>query len=95
MQTMKTSRTPPPTPDSEAWRIIRESIASLPNSSVKRLAGLAALNQLETADLRRKRIINLVQEALSQVRLDMKYLVFDLEVTRKERDSWKSKYYDK
>lgn len=38
---------------------------------------------------RRRRILNLVQEALSQLRLDMKYLVFDLEATRRERDSFK------
>lgn len=36
---------------------------------------------------RRRRILNLVQEALSQLRLDVKYLMFDLEVTRKERDA--------
>ncbi len=36
---------------------------------------------------RRKRILGLVQEALSQLRLDMKYLMFDLEATRRERDS--------
>lgn len=35
---------------------------------------------------RRRRILTLVQEALSQLRLDMKYLVFDLEATRRERD---------
>jgi len=35
---------------------------------------------------RRKRILSLVQEALSQLRLDVKYLMFDLEVTRQERD---------
>ncbi len=35
---------------------------------------------------RRRRILNLVQEALSQLRLDVKYLMFDLEITRKERD---------
>ncbi|HEX3868819.1 MAG TPA: transcriptional regulator [Pirellulales bacterium] len=35
---------------------------------------------------RRRKILNLVQEALSQLRLDMKYLVFDLEATRRERD---------
>ncbi len=35
---------------------------------------------------RRRRILNLVQEALSQLRLDVKYLMFDLEVTRRERD---------
>jgi hypothetical protein len=36
---------------------------------------------------RRRRILNLVQEALGQLRLDMKYLVFDLEATRRERDA--------
>ena len=35
---------------------------------------------------RRRRILNLVQDALAQLRLDMKYLVFDLEATRRERD---------
>jgi hypothetical protein len=35
---------------------------------------------------RRRRILTLVQEALSQLRLDVKYLMFDLEVTRRERD---------
>ena len=38
---------------------------------------------------RRRRILNLVQEALSQLRLDMKYLIFDLEATRRERDEYK------
>ncbi len=36
---------------------------------------------------RRRRILSLVQEALSQLRLDMKYLIFDLEATRRERDA--------
>jgi hypothetical protein len=39
---------------------------------------------------RRRRILNLVQDALSQLRLDMKYLVFDLEATRRERDDYRS-----
>jgi hypothetical protein len=38
---------------------------------------------------RRRRILQLVQEALSQLRLDMKYLVFDLEATRRERDAYR------
>ncbi len=38
---------------------------------------------------RRRRILALVQEALSQLRLDMKYLVFDLEATRRERDAYR------
>jgi len=40
---------------------------------------------------RRRRILNLVQEALSQLRLDMKYLVFDLEATRRERDDYRAR----
>ena len=38
---------------------------------------------------RRRRILNLIQEALNQLRLDMKYLVFDLEATRRERDNFR------
>lgn len=38
---------------------------------------------------RRRKIMNLVQDALAQLRLDMKYLLFDLEATRRERDSYK------
>jgi hypothetical protein len=38
---------------------------------------------------RRRRILNLVQDALGQLRLDMKYLVFDLEATRRERDDYR------
>ena len=38
---------------------------------------------------RRRRILNLVQDALAQLRLDMKYLVFDLEATRRERDTYR------
>lgn len=43
---------------------------------------------------RRRRILTLVQEALAQLRLDIKYLMFDLEVTRKERDELKQRLGD-
>lgn len=36
---------------------------------------------------RRRRIMTLVHEALSQVRLEMKFMLFDLEATRRERDA--------
>lgn len=48
-----------------------------------------ALKRAVDCSTRRRRILNLVQEALSQLRLDMKYLVFDLEATRRERDQYK------
>lgn len=43
------------------------------------------------ATMRRRRILCLVQEALGQLRLDLKYLMFDLHATRKERDEALSK----
>lgn len=49
------------------------------------------LNRVMESTKRRRRILNLVQDALSQLRLDMKYLVFDLEATRRERDSYRQK----
>lgn len=70
----------------------------LPRELIDLARSIAALppnyqNQLETAYVRvvdavrrRRRILSLVQEALSQLRLDIKYLMFDLEMTRKERD---------
>ena len=48
-----------------------------------------ALTRVVECSTRRRRILNLVQEALSQLRLDMKYLIFDLEATRRERDQYK------
>jgi len=37
---------------------------------------------------RRRKILQLVQDSIGQLRLDMKYLVFDLEATRRERDNY-------
>lgn len=50
----------------------------------------AAYERVAESILRRRRILNLVQEALSQLRLDVKYLMFDLETTRRERDQLQS-----
>ena len=47
------------------------------------------LQRVVQSTKRRRRILSLVQEALSQLRLDMKYLVFDLEATRRERDEYR------
>lgn len=48
-----------------------------------------ALDKVIESTKRRRRILNLVQDALSQLRLDMKYLMFDLEATRRERDEFR------
>lgn len=52
---------------------------------------LAALDRVVESTRRRRRILQLVQDALSQLRLDMKYLMFDLEATRRERDEYQAK----
>ncbi len=49
-----------------------------------------AYERVAESILRRRRILNLVQEALSQLRLDVKYLMFDLETTRRERDKFQA-----
>lgn len=51
----------------------------------------AAFGRVVEMVQRRRRILNLVQESLSQLRLDVKYLMFDLEVTRRERDELRSR----
>jgi len=50
-----------------------------------------ALTRVIDSTKRRRRILSLVQDALSQLRLDMKYLAFDLEATRRERDEYRQK----
>jgi len=49
------------------------------------------LNRVIDSNRRRRRILLLVQDALSQLRLDMKYMTFDLEATRRERDQLRAK----
>jgi hypothetical protein len=49
------------------------------------------LNRVLDSAKRRRRILGLVQDALGQLRLDMKYLTFDLEATRRERDEYRQK----
>lgn len=63
---------------------LADQIASLPPQY--RSALEPACSRVVDSFRRRRRILELVQEALAQLRLDVKYLMFDLEVTRKERD---------
>lgn len=69
-------------------RELSTAIDSLPGHH--RDAVLPALRRVIDCSTRRRRILNLVQEALAQLRLDMKYLIFDLEATRRERDQYKA-----
>ena len=62
---------------------------SLPDQYAGQLAPL--VDAVIESTKRRRRILTLVQDALSQLRLDMKYLMFDLEATRRERDDYRFK----
>ena len=55
---------------------------------------LIAYGRVSDSIQRRRRILNLVQEALSQLRLDVKYLMFDLETTRRERNQLQARLED-
>lgn len=63
-------------------------VTELPTAHRERLEPVLA--RVFESTRRRRRILNLVQEALAQLRLDMKYLLFDLEATRRERDLYKN-----
>lgn len=60
------------------------AIHSLPEAYSREL--MPALERVVESTKRRRRILSMVQDALSQLRLDMKYLMFDVEATRRERD---------
>lgn len=78
--------------DNEATPIelqeLAQAIEALPTRYRDALS--PAMQRVIDCSTRRRRILNLVQEALSQLRLDMKYLIFDLEATRRERDQYKA-----
>jgi len=88
---MKTNKAAAKKTDNEQLPIdlndLLSAVASLPEEHRKTLQ--QPLNRVVEYTKRRRRILNLIQEALSQLRMDMKYLMFDLEATRRERDAYK------
>lgn len=68
---------------------LQESIESLPEEIRQSITPL--LDRVLESTKRRRKILNLVQDALGQLRLDMKYLMFDLEATRRERDDFRTR----
>jgi hypothetical protein len=51
-----------------------------------RLHLLPFLDTVVDSTKRRQRVLSLVSDALEDLRLDLKYLMFDLEATKRERD---------
>lgn len=85
----------------ETTRVAKVAADELPQDLVELMAAFERLpaeyrgaiqpilNRVVESTRRRRRILHLVQDALSQLRLDMKYLLFDLEATRRERDEYR------
>jgi hypothetical protein len=63
---------------------LRKWLESAPNDVQSHV--MPVLDRVLTDAVRRRQLVLAIQEALSQLRIDMKYLVFDLEATRRERD---------
>ena len=63
---------------------LSEAIQALPEEHRVKLQPI--VDSVVESVSRRRRILSLVQEALSQLRLDMKYLMFDLEATKREKE---------
>ena len=86
---------------SDSTRVIKPAAEELPTDVLDLIRVVAelpgelrdrvepVLGRVIESTKRRRRIMNLVQDALAQLRLDMKYLLFDLEATRRERDGFK------
>src|SRR5262245_7959758 len=86
---------------SHSSRVVKAPNDELPADLVDLTAAIGRLPEVHRQQLeytlsrviestkRRRRILNLVQDALGQLRLDMKYLMFDLEATRRERDEYR------
>ena len=68
---------------------LAEAINSLPEGYRTEIEPF--ITRMIESTRRRRRILTLVQDALGQLRLDMKYLAFDLEATRRERDDYRQK----
>jgi hypothetical protein len=90
---MTTSRTIP-FRETADYQSLVAALVLLPSGSVPRARAVNALMSIADQYDNRIRIINLVQEALAQLRLDIKYLHFDLEATRRERDTYRQRLDD-
>ncbi len=67
---------------------LETAIGQLPEEYRRQLA--PHIQRVSESCGRRQRILNLVKDTLASIRLDLKYMVFDLEATRRERDEYKA-----
>lgn len=92
---------PPENPSRDGERNVAAETATLPEELEEihalitalpepfQPAFLEAVERSAAALRQRRRILEYIQETLGQLRVDMKYVVFDLEATRRERDEYR------
>lgn len=87
---MSASHTAPATQDTSVLDEYNVSMALLNCHPRDRAVLIDAIKRVEGPSNRRKRILGLLKESIEQLRLDVSYLVFDLQATRRERDEYKN-----
>ena len=65
-------------------QLLMDAIYRMPSREKAHL--MPYLDSVVDSTRRRQRVLTLVGDALEDLRIDMKYLMFDLESTRRERD---------
>jgi hypothetical protein len=70
------------------------SMALLNCHPADRAVLIDAIKRVETNNNRRFKILYILRESIAQLRLDVSYLIFDLEATRRERDAARAKLDD-
>ena len=73
----------------DAMQELASAVARLPLKHQARIGPLMVRANLHYTE--RDQITRLIQETASDLQLQIKYLIFDLEATRRERDFYKSK----
>lgn len=73
------------------WGKVVAAIAVLPEDLPERIAAIEGIKNIAQEFERKSQVLAKVHESLSQLRLDLKYLIFDLEATRRERDNLREK----
>jgi len=63
---------------------LQEAMMDLPDKWRRYL--MPSVDQLTDGIMRRKRILKIIQENISELDSQVKYLIFDLKCTRQERD---------
>lgn len=71
-------------------RVLTQVIDTLPPEMQAILQG--PVIQLNNMLNHKVETLGLIKDSLDQLRLDMKYLIFDLEATRRERNEYKIKW---